>query len=127
MSFDTAAVRRISDMNNFCTLQSGGRNPPYVAREAYKHCEVPTADEAVVKIIPFSSIMEFQRESQKAVRGTGFAESAVWAVFAASSALTILLSLYQIAPALVQPASPNGCSVVCDQQNTQPVYPLQTI
>ena len=52
-----------------------------------------------MKIIPFSSIMEFQRESQKAVRGTGFAESAVWAVFAASSAITILFSLSQITPA----------------------------
>jgi len=78
-----------------------------------------------MKIIPLSPNMEFQRESQKAVRGTGFAESAVWALFAASSALTILLSLSQIAS--VQSASPNGCSVVCDQPKMQPVYPVQRI
>jgi invasion protein IalB len=78
-----------------------------------------------MKIIPFSSIMEFQRESQKAVRGTGFAESAVWAVFAASTALSILLSLSQITPASAQSNAPKASSVVCDQQNIQPVCTVQ--
>jgi hypothetical protein len=74
-----------------------------------------------MKMIPFSSALEFQKESQKAIRGTAFAESAVWAVFAASSAISILLSLSQMAPASVQTASPKATSVVCDQRNSQPV------
>jgi hypothetical protein len=92
-----------------------------------KRREVPTAEEVVMKTIPLSSIMEFQLKSQKTVRGTGFVESAVWAVFAASSAITVVLSLSQIGQPSVQPSSPNSCSVVSDQQNTQPVYPLRTI
>jgi hypothetical protein len=105
------------------------RGSPRGIRDANdnKRPEVPTAEEAVMKTIPLSSIMEFQLKSQKTVRGTGFAESAVWAVFAASSAITVVLSLSQIGPPSVQPSSPNSCSVVWDQQNTQPVYPLQTI
>jgi hypothetical protein len=79
----------------------------------------------IMKIIPFSSIMEFQRESQRAVRGTGFAESAVWAVFAASTAISILFSLSQIAPASAQSDAPKACAVVCDQQNIQPIYAAQ--
>jgi hypothetical protein len=51
----------------------------------------------VMKIIPFSSTTEFQQESQRAVRNTGLAESAVWAVFATSSVISILFSLSQIA------------------------------
>jgi hypothetical protein len=51
----------------------------------------------VMKMIPFSSTIEFQQESQRAVRSTGFAESAVWAAFATSSLISILLSLSQIA------------------------------
>jgi hypothetical protein len=51
-----------------------------------------------MKMIPFSSATEFQKESQRAVRNTGFAESAVWAVFATSSVISILFSLSQIAP-----------------------------
>jgi hypothetical protein len=74
-----------------------------------------------MKMIPFSSAMEFQKESQRAVRRTGLAESAVWAVFAASSAISILLSLSQMAPASAQSSSPKGGSVVCDQRNSQPV------
>jgi hypothetical protein len=69
-----------------------------------------------MKMIPFSSAMEFQKESQRAVRRTGLAESAVWAVFATSSAISILLSLSQMAPASVQSASPKASSVVCDQR-----------
>lgn len=53
-----------------------------------------------MKMIPFSSTMEFQQESKRAVRNTGFAESAVWALFATSSVISILLSLSQIAPRL---------------------------
>jgi hypothetical protein len=83
-----------------------------------------------MKIIPFSPITEFQRESQRAVRGDGYAESAVWAVFAASSAISILLSLSQITPAAAQSGAPKDGSVVCEQQNEQqnlqPTYPLQT-
>jgi hypothetical protein len=78
-----------------------------------------------MKIIPFSSIMEFQRESQKTVRGTGFLESAVWAVFAASTAVSILFSLSQIAPASAQSDSPKDSGVVCDQQTTRPIYTVQ--
>jgi hypothetical protein len=78
-----------------------------------------------MKIIPFSSIMEFQRESQKAVRGTGFAESAVWAVFAASTAISILFSLSQITPASAQSDAPKASAVVCDQQDIQPIYTAQ--
>jgi hypothetical protein len=52
----------------------------------------------MMKIIPFSSTTEFQQESQRAVRATGFAESAMWIVFAASSMISILLSLSQMAP-----------------------------
>jgi hypothetical protein len=74
----------------------------------------------IMKMIPFSSAMEFQKESQKAVRRTGLAESAVWAVFATSSAISILLSLSQMAPASAQLSSPKGGSVVCDQRNSQP-------
>jgi hypothetical protein len=74
-----------------------------------------------MKTIPFSSAMEFQKESQRAVRRTGLAESAVWAVFATSSAISILLSLSQMAPASVQLSSPKGGSVVCDQRNSQHV------
>jgi hypothetical protein len=73
-----------------------------------------------MKIIPFSPIMEFQRESQRAVRGTGFAESAVWAVFAASTATSILLSLSQVMPASVQSDAAKASSVVSDRQNVQP-------
>jgi hypothetical protein len=51
----------------------------------------------VMKIIPFFSTTEFQQESQRAIRTTGLAESAVWAVFAASSVISILFSLSQIA------------------------------
>jgi hypothetical protein len=79
----------------------------------------------IMKIIPFSSIMEFQRESQKAVRGTGAAESAVWAVFAASSAISILFSLCQITPASAQTDAPKASAVVCDQQNILPIYAVQ--
>jgi hypothetical protein len=50
-----------------------------------------------MKIIPFSSTTEFQQESQRAVRNTGFAESAVWVVFAISSVISMLCSLSQIA------------------------------
>jgi len=74
-----------------------------------------------MKMIPFASAMEFQKESQRAVRRTGLAESAVWAVFATSAAISILLSLSQMAPASVQSASPKGGSVVCEQRNRQPV------
>ncbi len=70
--------------------------------------------------------MEFQRESQRAIRGNGYAESAVWAVFAASSAISILLSLSQITPAAAQSGAPKDGSVVCEQQQLQPTYPLQT-
>jgi hypothetical protein len=77
-----------------------------------------------MKIIPFSSSIEFQRETQRAVRGNGNAESAVWAVFAMCSAISVLLSFSQIAP--VQPGTPKDASVVLDQQNSQSVYPLQT-
>jgi hypothetical protein len=79
---------------------------------------------AIMKIIPFSSIIEFQRETQRAVRGHGNAESAVWAVFAMCSAISVLLSLSQIAP--VQPSAPKDASVVLDQQNSQSINPLQT-
>ncbi|MFZ0503758.1 MAG: hypothetical protein WAM44_08600 [Chthoniobacterales bacterium] len=48
-------------------------------------------------MIPFSSTTEFQQESQRAGRYTGLAESAVWAVFATSSVISILFSLSQIA------------------------------
>jgi hypothetical protein len=51
-----------------------------------------------MKMIPFSSATEFQKESQRAVRNTGFAESAVWAVFATSSVISILFSLSQMVP-----------------------------
>jgi len=51
----------------------------------------------VMKMTPLSPTMEFQQESQRAVRSTGFAESAVWAAFAASSVISILLSLSQTA------------------------------
>jgi hypothetical protein len=51
----------------------------------------------VMKMTLLSSTMEFQQESQRAVRSTGFAESAVWAAFATSSLISILLSLSQIA------------------------------
>jgi hypothetical protein len=51
---------------------------------------------AIMEKIPFSSTMEFQQESQRAVRNTGFAESAVWAVFATSSVISILVSLSQV-------------------------------
>jgi hypothetical protein len=54
-------------------------------------------DAVIMKIIPFSSTTEFQQESQRAVRNTGFAESAVWAVFAISSVISMLCSLSQIA------------------------------
>jgi hypothetical protein len=80
----------------------------------------------IMKIIPFSSVMEFQRASQKAVRSTGYAESAVWAVFAASSVISILLSLSQLTPASVQSDAPNDCSVVSEQQNIKPIHPIQT-
>jgi hypothetical protein len=50
-----------------------------------------------MKMISFSSTAEFQHEAQRAVRNTGFAESAVWAVFATSSVISILFSLSQIA------------------------------
>jgi hypothetical protein len=50
-----------------------------------------------MKMTPLSSTMEFQQESQRAVRSTGFAESAVWAALATSSVISILLSLSQIA------------------------------
>ena len=79
----------------------------------------------IMKIIPFSPIMEFQRESQRAVRDTGFAESAVWAVFAASTAISVLLSLSQITPASVQSDAHKASSVVCDQQNAQPTPAVQ--
>jgi hypothetical protein len=79
-----------------------------------------------MKIIPFSPIMEFQRESQRAVRGNGYAESAVWAVFAASSVISIFLSLSQITPAAAQSGAQKDGSVVCEQQHPQPCYPLQT-
>jgi hypothetical protein len=79
----------------------------------------------IMKIIPFSSIMEFQRESQKAVRSTGFVESAVWAVFAASTAISILFSLSQITPASAQSDSPRASAVVSDQPNIQPVCFVQ--
>lgn len=79
-----------------------------------------------MKIIPFTSIMEFQRETQRAVRGNGNAESAVWAVFAMCSAISVLLSLSQIAPATVQACAPKDGAMVFDQQNSQFVYPLQT-
>jgi hypothetical protein len=79
----------------------------------------------IMKIIPFSPIMEFQRESQRAVRGTGFAESAVWAVFAATTAISILLSLSQITPASVRSDAPRASSVACDQQNVQPTRVVQ--
>jgi hypothetical protein len=80
----------------------------------------------IMKIIPFSPIMEFQRESQRAVRGNSYAESAVWAVFAASSAISVLLSLSQITPAAARSGAPKDGSVVCEQQHLQPTYPLQT-
>lgn len=51
----------------------------------------------VMKMNTLSSTMEFQQASQRAVRITGFAESAVWAAFAASSVISILLSLSQTA------------------------------
>ena len=79
-----------------------------------------------MKIIPFSPIMEFQRASQKAVRGNGYAESAVWAVFAASSVISILLSLSQITPAAAQSGTQKQGSVVCEQQKPQVTDPLQT-
>jgi hypothetical protein len=50
-----------------------------------------------MKIVPFSSTTNFQQESQRAVRNTGLVESAVWAVFATSSAISVLFSLSQIA------------------------------
>jgi hypothetical protein len=50
-----------------------------------------------MKMTPLSSTMEFQQQSQRAIRSTGFAESAVWAAFAACSVISILLSLSQIA------------------------------
>jgi hypothetical protein len=50
-----------------------------------------------MKLIPFSSTIVFQQEAQRVVRNTGFAEFAVWAVFAISSAISTLLSLSQVA------------------------------
>jgi hypothetical protein len=79
----------------------------------------------IMKIIPFSPIMEFQRESQRAVRGTGFAESAVWAVFATSAAISILLSLSQVMPAAVQSDTGKASSVASDRQNVQPTRVVQ--
>jgi len=79
----------------------------------------------IMKIIPFSPIMEFQRESQRAVRGTGFAESAVWAVFAASTAISMLLSLSQITPASAQSDAPKASSVVYDRQNAPSTCAVQ--
>ena len=80
----------------------------------------------IMKIIPFSSTMEFQRETQRAVRSNGNAESAVWAVFALCSAMSVLLSLSQIAPASVQIGVPKAGGVVFEQQNSQSICPLQT-
>jgi hypothetical protein len=78
-----------------------------------------------MKIIPFSPIMEFQRESQRAVRGTGFAESAVWAVFAGSTAISMLLSLSQITPASLQSDASKASAVVSDGQHVQPTCTVQ--
>jgi hypothetical protein len=80
----------------------------------------------IMKIIPFSSNMEFRRETQRAVRENGFAESAVWSVFAATSAISVFLSLCQIAPASAQSNGSKDCSVACEQQNVQLVYPQTT-
>jgi hypothetical protein len=83
-------------------------------------------DEGVImKIIPFSPIMEFQRESQRAVRGAGLAESAVWAVFAASAAISMLLSLSQITPASAQSAAPKASAVVSVRPNVEPSCAVQ--
>jgi hypothetical protein len=60
----------------------------------------PAYDIVTMKMIPFASTAEFQQESQRAVRGTVMAESAVWAVFAASSVISILFSLSQMVPHL---------------------------
>jgi hypothetical protein len=128
LSLGTAAVRHISDMNEtfgFFNVTVAMRGMPR-ANDA-RYLEVPTEDETVRRNIPLSSIMQFQRKSQKAVRGSGFAEFAVWTVFAASSVTTILLSLSQISPPSVQPSLAQDSSVVCDQQKTQPVYAFQTI
>jgi hypothetical protein len=48
----------------------------------------------------------------------------VWAVFAMCSAISVLLSLSQIAP--VHSGAPKDSSVVLDQRNSQSIYPLQT-
>ena len=116
LSLGTATVRRISDMNTII----GFFNPVVAIRglrlaNDNKHRDVPTAEASVVKTIPLSATMEFQRKSRKAVRRTGFAESAVWAVFAVSSAIMILLSLCQIAPASAQPAPPKRCLSVINR------------
>ena len=79
-----------------------------------------------MKNIPFSSNREFQRETRRAVRENAFAESAVWAVFAATSAISVFLSLGQITPPSVQSNGPKDGSVVCEQQKVQLVYPIQT-
>jgi hypothetical protein len=92
-----------------------------LARQLHMSC----TKAVIMKIIPFSPIMEFQRESQRAVRGTGFAESAVWAVFAASTAISMLLSLSQITPASAQSDAPKASAVVSDGQNVQPACVVQ--
>jgi hypothetical protein len=69
-----------------------------------------------MKIIPFSSALEFQRQSYRAVRSAAFAESTVWAICALSGLIGIFLSLGQLAPSspkskLVKAPAPAGTPV----------------
>jgi hypothetical protein len=56
-----------------------------------------------MKIIPFSSALELQRQSYRTIRSAAFAESAVWAVCALSGLIGIFLSLGQLTPRTPQP------------------------
>ena len=78
-----------------------------------------------MKIIPFSTALELQRQSQQTLRDGRHAESAVWAICALSGVIGIVLSFGQITPTALRSQLPKGTPVVCDQPSGQPMCPAQ--
>ena len=73
------------------------RLTPYDLHSALAHrLHIGRLEIVTMKIIPFSSDIEFQRQSYRAVRSGAYAESAVWAVCALSSLIGIFLSFGQL-------------------------------
>jgi len=74
-----------------------------------------------MKIIPFSSSLEFQQQTYRTIRSTSYTELALWSVCALSGLIGVCLSFCQITPDSVRMQPVNAGSIVSQQPALDPI------